>query len=97
MRTIDYYKIYKYSILEIKNELTSMIQEIKEYLLTHDDLSPSFIKMMNDDIFDLENNLNVVFNFKEMNIDIIKFEYLDNLINVSKKLNLNINFYVKKR
>ena len=96
MRTIDYYKIYKYSILEIKNELTSMIQEIKEYLLTHDDLSPSFIKMMNDDIFDLENNLNVVFNFKEMNIDIIKFEYLDNLINVSKELNLNINFYVKK-
>lgn len=50
MRTLDYYKVYRYSTTEIKNELVDMINEIKEYLSTHDDLTPSFIKMMNDDI-----------------------------------------------
>lgn len=96
MRTLDYYKVYRCSTTEIKNELVDMINEIKEYLSTDDDLTPSFIKMMNDDIFDLEHNINVILNFKEMDIELIEYEDINNLINAAIELNMNINFLVKK-
>lgn len=96
MRGLEYQLIYDNSLEKIKEELDNSIKEINNYLMTQEDLTPSFINMMNGEIFDLSNNLNIILNFKKMNVDMIEIKYLERLIDISKKLNLKINFYVTK-
>ena len=65
MRGLEYQLIYDNSLEKIKEELDNSIKEINNYLMTQEDLTPSFINMMNGEIFDLSNNLNIILNFKK--------------------------------
>ena len=51
MRKINYHEIYQLNHQEVILKLEKDIKEIEDYLSNHDDLTPSFIKMMKEDIY----------------------------------------------
>ena len=85
MRKINYHEIYQLNHQEVILKLEKDIKEIEDYLSNHDDLTPSFIKMMKEDIYTLKNEFHILIDLTKIKLSKIDLNDITHLINISKE------------
>ena len=95
MRKINYHQVYQLNRQEVMIKLEKDIEEIEDYLSSHDDLTHSFIKMMKEDIYTLKNEFHILIDLTKIKLNKIDLNDITHLFNISKELNRTPNFYLR--